>query len=396
MRMARAAARRTPTPRFVSALVRSPGRRRGFPPEAAASRARVGRARDRSSRALSMWCSDASESGRGTTRSKRSSGSTRSRSNGAAPPGSARSVSNRPTRGGRRRAAYSSTRSDAESSHCTSSTATSTGCSAASAVRIPTNAVAVVRRSAGSWSRSEAGLPPGRAPAEPAAPNASPRRRRRRGRPEHRTRASPPARPAARTAPCTNGLRLVQLPPARRTSCRSRLAFDAERQRTERHPIQKARDRIEFRVATHYRARQPTPSVGPIVRRSGRGASRVGADDHEPSRCRARLGERRVHLLVERVAGEDGVEARNTRRARNRSGDELEQVDPVPRERLERPVQRARPMVGHEGGPRPEGDAVLFDPRPTSRSRRSASMRPGGRRRPPRAPSARRARPPAR
>jgi hypothetical protein len=48
------------------------------------------------------------------------------------------------------------------------------------------------------------------------------------------------------------------------------------------------------------------------------------------------------------MAREHRVEAVSPRRLWDRAGDELEQVDPMPRERLDRTVQGARLMVRDE------------------------------------------------
>src|SRR5262245_64240017 len=75
---------------------------------------------------------------------------------------------------------------------------------------------------------------------------------------------------------------------------------------------------------------------------------RIGAEDAEQTRARANLDERVSDDRVERVAGEDGVEPVLPGGLGYGSRHELEEIDVVPRERLDRPVERARLVVGHE------------------------------------------------
>ncbi len=124
--------------------------RNGFPPDASASRASAGRGGAEPTRSRIRWCRAASESGRGTSRSRRSSGNARPRPSGAGSSGSPRRVRRRPTRAGSRRAANESAPADAGSSHWTSSIATRTTAVSASEASTPTKAVAIVRGWTGS------------------------------------------------------------------------------------------------------------------------------------------------------------------------------------------------------------------------------------------------------
>src|SRR5256885_9494163 len=80
----------------------------------------------------------------------------------------------------------------------------------------------------------------------------------------------------------------------------------------------------------------------------GSASGRVGAEDGELLGRAAQLDQRLRDDRVERMAREHRVEAVLPWLARDRSRDELDEIDAVPRERFDRPVQRARPVVGDE------------------------------------------------
>jgi hypothetical protein len=82
---------------------------------------------------------------------------------------------------------------------------------------------------------------------------------------------------------------------------------------------------------------------------------RIGAEDAKQACALAQLGERLAHDGVEGVSGEDRVEAVAPRRLGDGTGDELEEIDLVPRERLDRSVERAGLVIRDEregGAPR--------------------------------------------
>ena len=116
-------------------------------------------------------------------------------------------------------------------------------------------------------------------------------------------------------------------------------------------------------------------------------AGGVRAEQLQLPRLRADLAQCALDLVVERVPGEDGVEAVPPRRVRDRPRDELDEVDAVPGERLDRAVERARPVVGDER----ERRSPLLVGRGRAacgwRRRRSVCTSPGGRRRRPRSRS---------
>ena len=97
-------------------------------------------------------------------------------------------------------------------------------------------------------------------------------------------------------------------------------------------------------VALWLRRRLPWPA-----RRRRAPSGRVGAEHPQPPRVA-----RPISVSASLISGssgwpgEDGVEAVAERRVRDRARDELDEVDPVAAERLERAVERARRVVGHE------------------------------------------------
>ena len=123
---------------------------------------------------------------------------------------------------------------------------------------------------------------------------------------------------------------------------------------------------------------------------------RIRPEHLQPPRPLAQLAQRLAHDRVERMAGEHGVEAVAPRRPRDRPRDELVQVDAQTPERLDRPVERARRVVGDERERGPPFLGLPVDARVRRDARRSACTPRDGRRRRRRSRSARGAVRPAR
>ena len=120
--------------------------------------------------------------------------------------------------------------------------------------------------------------------------------------------------------------------------------------------------------------RQPPRRLGSV--------RRIGAEDAELPRQARHLGERLAHDLVERMPGQHGVEAVAPRRPRDRPRDELDEVEAVAAERLDRAVERARLVVGDEGERRAPALALAVEARVGSNGDEArVGLRDGRRRR---------------
>ncbi len=88
----------------------------------------------------------------------------------------------------------------------------------------------------------------------------------------------------------------------------------------------------------------------------------IGAEDANETGARAELCEGLANDRVERVACEHCIESVAPWRLRDRPGDELQEIDLVPRERLDRAVERARLVIGHEREGGAPGRTVRVQP----------------------------------